>query len=115
MTRNQWIVHWREQRIKKKAEYNKHLTAKELNEIFREVYDYSYLPKQQVFISLFERYKKKASPEFVSKAEQQINFWRPQAKERARVMWTSLVYSENPLLKMIKKDSFKGKYVPVPL
>ena len=103
MTKKEWAIHWRQFRSNRPKVFN---TTGQLTAALRELYDYSFTPKQSAFIRLVNRYKKKLGPEYF----EQIERWKPDAKARASEIFKTLVYSKNPFLGMlIKKDNVSVK------
>ena len=101
MTRNQWTVESREQRIKRRNLWlSKPATnlSGAMNAALKELYGYIYLPKQQVTIDLVRRYKNKLDPEYMKKHWHLVEIWKPEAKTRADEMFRALLYSKNPFL-----------------
>ena len=116
MTRDEWVVHWRNFRIQERENRPKiSLSSKSINSVLKELYGYMYLPKQNVFINLISRYENKLDRDFVKDAKEKIERWKPQAKDRAHEIFRSLIYSKNPLLELVKKDESKGVSFPVPI
>jgi len=118
MTKNQWLVYWREKRLEERRRYAQStgLFINTFNEFLKEVCAHIYTDKQEVTISLVHRYKEKLSPEYLSKHEKLVQIWKPEAKERAAELFRNLVYSKNPLLSMISKGSdFPGQPFPIPI
>jgi len=119
MTKFQWIVHWREERIRQRRiiyELLDYPSKVDLGNALKELYDYQYLPKQQVLITLLHKYKDKLAPEFILSAEKRIESWKPEAKIRAAdEMFKFLIYAENPFLKLAKPLEIPGQYFPVPI
>ena len=109
MNRREWYLFYRQSRIDKPKNS---LTIGELTEVLKEIYDYYYTPKQEVFIRLVNRYANNLNKSYFDKIES----WKPKAKKKARDQFRQLIYSSNPLFEMIPKDDdFKGKYVPIPI
>ncbi len=117
MTKNQWIVAHREKRIKEKNLRNATPVSPNLfNEILKELYEYLYLPHEEVIIHLVSRYKEKLSPEYLKNHDDLMNEWKPEAKERAAKLMQDLIYCKNPFLSLIKPDNaFSGKHYPIPI
>lgn len=116
MTKNEWIRYWREERIRQRRLTPKTLSTSNLISVLREYYDYAYLPEQEAFSNLVERYKDKISPELIQKHKRLMKIWKPEAKKRASEQMKNIIYDSNPFLKMVPKDdSFKGVYIPIPI
>lgn len=108
MTRDEWKSEQRKIRVERLKEP---LAAGVITGLLRELYSYSWTEKQQAYIKLVERYKDRLPQRY----QDQIEAWRPEAKERAKDLFQSLLSPSNPFLEFIKKsDDFSGKYVPVP-
>lgn len=114
MNKAEWCRHWREERIRERAlRHERYLKYKSCRTFafsaLRELYDYQYLPKEDVFINLINRYKDKLTPDYIENAARIIETWKPAARERSKELLKNLIYYGNPLLSMIKKSD-----IPVP-
>ncbi len=118
MTKKQWIIEYRQKRIEEKLRWSRQtiVSSSIFNEVLKELYDYLYLPKEQVAITLVHKYKEKLSAEYLDRHAKLLAEWKPEAKIRVAEMWKSLIYDKNPFLAMIPKENqFAGKYYPVPI
>lgn len=103
MTKFEWIVQYRESRIQKRKIVCK-IDTGSFATILKELYEYIYLPKQQVKIDLVNRYKDKLKLDYLLEYENLVKIWKPDAKVRSNELMKSLVYCENPLLKLVRYD-----------
>ncbi len=110
MTRAEWVIEWRRRRVEKEGI---EITLSNYSAALSEVYDYIYTPKEQAYMRLVNRYRPKLRQEHFDKVE---SFKSP-ARQRAKELLKTIVYSESPFLKMTAKDepSFYGTFIPVKL
>lgn len=108
MSREEWKLHWQRVRAERPKSY---VCIGQITPALQELYDYVYLPKQDVYIHLVNRYKAKLRQEHFDKIES----WKPEAKKRAKERLGQFVYYKNPLFELFSKGGFKGSYMPVPM
>jgi len=82
----------------------------------KQLYGFIYTPKQEAFIHLVLRYKKKLSRAAAAEKLRIIHSWRPEARRAAKERMRSLVFNKNPLLALMPKSGgWSGGYYPVPI
>lgn len=109
MTKSEWYSYWRSVRVNAPK---KSITSGDMVKALKELYDISLSDPDQAKYDLIDKYAGKVSVRLIRERELLHEKGNRQAKE----LWKSLIYSENPFLKMIpSEDKFKGcsYYLPV--
>jgi len=106
MTRAEWYAHWRQVRLSTpKPKCN-------LVAVLRELYDYSFNDKEQAQFDLTNRYYDRVS----DRLKKELEALKIVGKERAKEIFKTFLYSENPFLKLMSKDNdFQVSYYPIPI
>ncbi len=79
--------------------------------MLKECYSFSLYGKDRAKYNLIERYEGKVSAQLRFDKKQ----LRKKGEEQSKEEWRQLFNRPNPLLAMIGKSEFIGKYMPVPL
>jgi len=118
VTKQDWLIKWREYRVEQKIlrEAATFPTAGEFFICLREVYGYSYLPKQEITMHLVNKYKDKLSPNYLKEHFRLVESWKLDAEKRAHELMKSLLFGPNLFLALRNKETyFTGSYFPVPI
>lgn len=109
MTREEYYLAYREQRVKRR----KHFPASSSSMVaaLKELYTFALYGKDEVKYELILRYEEKIS----SRLRADKEALRKLGKEQGKAFIKDLVFRKNPLLDLIKADSgFHGKFLPIP-
>lgn len=106
MTRDEWYDHWQFIRVKRPK-----LAPKAINQALKDHYSFSLNDRDQAKLDLISRYQLQVSSRLLAEQKRLLVLGQEQGKK----MLKDLYYRDNPFLKMIPKESYQGKYIPVPL
>ena len=108
VSRDEWYAHYRLLRM---CRGKKLFCLGKMSEALKEIYEFSLNDKDSALLYMIEKYENKISQRLKAKRDH----LKEKGREQGRLVFKDLFYKDNPLLKIIQKDSYCGSSYPVPV